>query len=428
MVAFHFPPFTGSSGVQRTLRFAQQLPAFGWEPLVLTATESAYEQTRGDLEVPRELVIRRAFAFDAARQLSIAGRYPGLLARPDRWMTWQFDGMRVGARMIQQFKPLAIWSTYPIATAHVIAARLRARFGLPWIADFRDPMVQDNYPPEPKRRASFQRVEETTLRSASMSVFTTPGAAREYERRYPEARICVIENGYDEESFAAVEDEAARLGPLVRGAVTIVHSGIVYPSERDPTQLMAALARLKASSGLLNSGERLLIRFRAPAHDRLLASLAARYGVSDLIEISPPVPYREALVEMLRADALLVLQASNCNQQVPAKLYEYLRARRPLLLLTDPAGDTAAVAARAGVSEVARLDDAEQITQLLARFVSHPNCRNLFVPSESAIGAASRRARTAALAARLNDVAMPQGPSRGLDGSTSRPSWTPARR
>ena len=38
---------------------------------------------------------------------------------------------------------------------------------------------------------------------------------------------------------------------------------------------------------------------------------------------------------------LLLLQASNCNDQVPAKAYEYLRCHRPVLALTDPAGDTA---------------------------------------------------------------------------------------
>jgi len=29
MVAFHFPPLVGNSGIQRTLRFAQHLPEFG---------------------------------------------------------------------------------------------------------------------------------------------------------------------------------------------------------------------------------------------------------------------------------------------------------------------------------------------------------------------------------------------------------------
>ena len=35
LIAYHFPPFAQSSGIQRTLRFAQYLPVFGWEPVIL---------------------------------------------------------------------------------------------------------------------------------------------------------------------------------------------------------------------------------------------------------------------------------------------------------------------------------------------------------------------------------------------------------
>ena len=49
-----------------------------------------------------------------------------------------------------------------------------------------------------------------------------------------------------------------------------------------------------------------------------------------------------ALAEQLAADGLLLFQAANCNHQIPAKLYEYLRAGRPILALTDAAGNTAA--------------------------------------------------------------------------------------
>ena len=94
MIAYHFPPLAGSSGIQRTLRFVQHLPAFGWEPSVLTADPRAYERTSDDLdaEVPPEVPVVCAFALDTARHLSVAGRYPGFLARPDRWLTWRLTG------------------------------------------------------------------------------------------------------------------------------------------------------------------------------------------------------------------------------------------------------------------------------------------------------------------------------------------------
>ncbi len=114
----------------------------------------------------------------------------------------------------------------------------------------------------------------------------------------------------------------------------------------------------------------LVVRFRAAGHDEMLRALARRHGVEALVELLPPIPYRAALDEMLRADGLLVLQASNCNEQIPAKLYEYLRAGRPIVALTDPAGDTAGVVRDAGLDTIARLDSADDIAALLERFVA----------------------------------------------------------
>lgn len=408
LIAYHFPPLAGSSGIQRTLRFVQQLPALGWEPLVLTCDPRAYERTATDLDadVPPGTVVRRAFALDTARHLSIGGRYVGAMARPDRWVSWRFDGVRQGMDLIRRHRPQAIWSTYPIATAHLIGAALHRRSGLPWVADFRDPMAQPGYPADPATWAQFDRIERETVRAAAASTFTTPGAARVYRERYPDAaaRIRVLENGYDEDSFA---DAEAALGPsrapLQPGSLTLLHSGIVYPSERDPTRLFEALQALHAA-GRIVPGQ-LRIRFRAPQHEGLLTGLAARHGVQAYIEVAPPIPYRAALQEMLRADALLVMQASNCNDQVPAKVYEYIRARRPVLTLTDPRGDTAGVLRDAGLADLAPLDDAALIAETLLRFVAALQAGRASLPPPEAVRAASRAGRSRELAALLDTLA-----------------------
>ena len=412
MIAYHFPPMAASSGIQRTLRFVQHLPAFGWEPLVLSAAPRAYEVTGMDLmaDVPTNVVVRRAFALDTARHLSLGGHYPGFLARPDRWMSWQFAAVREGQRLIERYKPDILWSTYPIATAHLIGARLQRWSGLPWVADFRDPMVQPehDYPADPLTRQSFQQIEEEALRRACFSVFTTPGAAREYRRRYPEAgnRIVVVENGFDEESFSSGASTGNAPGSatggerLTPGAITLLHSGIVYPSERDPTALFVALRSLR-EAGRLNIGE-LLVRFRATAHDEILRALAAKHGVGDFIEFCPSLPYRQALAEMQRADALLVIQSANCNAQIPAKIYEYLRAGRPILGLTDPEGDTAAVMRDAGLDAIVRPDSAEDIAALLPDFLESLRQQRAILPDPGAVARASRLGRTASLALLLD--------------------------
>jgi glycosyltransferase involved in cell wall biosynthesis len=398
MVAFHFPPCAVSSGIQRTLRFARDLPQLGWQPVVLTAFKSAYERISPDLlhEIPDGVFVHRAVALDAARHLAIAGRYPAVLARPDRWASWGWPATVAGWRLVRRFRPAAIWSTYPIATAHVIGFRIARMSGLPWVADFRDPMAQDGYPEDPATWRAFARIEARTVRHAAASVFTTRGAARTYRQRYPDAarRVHVIENGFDEASFAGL-DTMSR--PAPDGRFTLVHSGVVYPSERDPTHLFRALAAFKNST----PAPRLLVRFRASGHDALIGSLARQFGVSDLVEIAPPLPYRAALEEMCRADGLLVLQAANCNEQIPAKVYEYLRAHRPILALTDPRGDTADLLQRCGVRSIAPLDDASAIQAALSEFLHKPED---FVPSAHSVRDCSRESRARELAALLDSV------------------------
>ncbi len=406
MIAYHFPPLAGSSGIQRTLQFVRHLPALGWQPTVLTAHPRAYERTGGDLldDVPDGTRVIRAQAWDTARHFALMHRYPRFLALPDRWISWWLGAVPEGLAEIRRHRPDALWSTYPVATAHCIARTLSRRSGIPWVADFRDPMAQEGYPSEPAQWRSFQRVERATVEQARFMTFTAPGAVTLYRQRYPgrSERIQLIENGWEEAPALACD----RPGPLAPGKRTLLHSGIVYPSERDPTRLMEALAALKARHPAVYA--RLSLRFRAPVHAELLHTLATRFEVESAVEILPPMGYRDAQAEMHAADGLLLLQAANCNEQIPAKFYEYLAARRPLLALTDPAGDTAKAVLAAGIDAMAPLDRTEAIAELLLRFMAEPTLGTM--ADEATIAGASRRSRATQLA-ELLDLAVSTTPT-----------------
>jgi hypothetical protein len=395
MISFPFPPLAGSSGVERTLSFVRQLPRFGWEPLILTAHPRAYARVSEDLlaDVAPDTVVERAFALDSSRHLAVMGRYPAFLSRPDRWAIWWLGAVPNGLAMIRKYRPQAIWSTYPIATAHRIGAALHRLSGLPWVADFRDPMAQDGYPADPKARQSFLRIEEEALRKAAWSVFVTPGAAELYRKRYPDApleRMTVIENGYDEEAFATLDSAQENDEALSPVKTTLLHSGVVYTSERDPRQLFEALRRM-IDAGALRPNE-LRIRLRASANEAVLAPMIEKYRLADVVELQPPIPYREALREMRRADGLLVLQAANCNAQVPAKVYQYLRCRRPIIGLTDPAG----------LRDIARLDSVDEIATVLRRFLDEVQRGTAKLPDADFVVESSRLNRTRELAALLD--------------------------
>jgi glycosyltransferase involved in cell wall biosynthesis len=313
-------------------------------------------------------------------------------------MSWQWAAIADGMRMIARYKPDAIWSTYPIATAHKIGAELQRRSGLPWMADFRDPMAQEGYPSDPLVWQSFKKIEAAAMKQAACCVFTTPGAVKDYANTYPTAtpRMAVIENGYDEESFSQLQGDSA-LNP---GKFTVLHSGIVYPSERDPTSLFEALSTvIQRDSSLRND---LRLRFRAPVHDAMLNNLSARYGLQDIVEICQPVSYKEALAEMCRADALLVMQAANCNAQIPAKFYEYLRAGRPLVGLADPVGDTAVAMRAAGAAAMAPLDNTADIALALTQLIADLRAGCARLPKPDAVRNASRKTRAQSLATLLD--------------------------
>ncbi|MGV7206253.1 glycosyltransferase [Oxalobacteraceae bacterium A2-2] len=397
MVAFHYPPLNGGSGVQRAHSFSQYLPQSGWQPLVLAPSPSAYPQRGGPPDAGPALVCRTP-ALDAGRHLAIRGRYPGLLAQPDRWLSWWLSAVPAGLALIRRHRPQLIWSSYPIATTHLVALALHRLSGLPWVADQRDPLTDDGYPTDPLRHRIHRWIERQAARRAAAVVCTAPGALARWQADYPELaheRLHLIENGYDEAAFrAAIRLGAAAPAP---GPFRLLHSGVVYPSERDPSALFEAMACIERARAWPAPGFRLVLR--ACGHEPQLRALASRHGVGHLVEWAPALPHQAALAEMLTADGLLLLQAANCNRQVPAKLYEYLRARRPLLALTDPHGDTAAVLRAAGAGAIAPLHSATAIAAALQEFLHRCQAGAAALAEPGWLASRSRAGRSRDLAA-----------------------------
>jgi hypothetical protein len=399
LIAFHFPPQAGSSGIQRTLSFSKLLGRHGWEPMVLSAHPRAFGvQNPSQLaDIPAGLVVRRPFALDTKRHLGYKGRYVEAMAMPDRYVSWWFGATPTGLSMIRRYKPQVLWSTFPVATAHLIALGLHRLSGLPWIADFRDPMLQPSHPTSKRLRAIYGWIERQTLQRCRFAIFTTEGAMRSCRDRFPEldpAKFLVIENGYDEEEFGRLIAAATPAPPSQR--TTLLHSGVLYDAGRNPESFLAALAALKAAGKV--DAATLRVVLRAPGNVPATEAKVARHGVGDIVEVLPPVPYRDALNEMLGADGLLLFQGTPFNSQIPAKIYEYFRTRKPILGLVDPAGETAQVLRGAGFTLTAQVDQPQEIAVALERFLPGLRDGSAYVATDEVIASASRTHKAAQLA------------------------------
>jgi glycosyltransferase involved in cell wall biosynthesis len=404
MIAYHFPPQMGSSGLLRTLKYCRYLPEHGWQPTVLTVHPRAYERADTSQlgEIPADIKVIRAFALDTKKHLSWRGRYLRLTALPDRWVAWCPAALSAGLAQIYKHKTDIIYTTFPVASAVLIGYLLHRITGTPWVADFRDSMTEDDYPKDAQTRRALRWIERKAVRYASRLIFTARSTLKMYLERYPElspARCLVISNGYDEEDFHGLRtSERTENSPL-----RMSHSGLIYPEERDPIPFFQALSRLK-KEGRLRAPD-LAIDLRASGNDDRYSQAVEQFGIEDLVHLLPALPYREALQESNQADISLLLQAACCDHQIPAKAYEYLRLQKPIFALTSHTGDTAALLRECGGATIVDIADQDAIYRTLPDFLSAVRHGTQRLPCMEAVSKYSRQNQAHQLAVCLSALA-----------------------
>jgi glycosyltransferase involved in cell wall biosynthesis len=427
MVAYHYPPIRGSSGFQRTLAFSKYLRDHNWNATVLTVDRCAYEEVSDANEhlVPQHVRIVRAPALDTARHLSFRGRYFDFMALPDRWQSWIPGAILHGLATMRTSPADVLFSTFPIASAHVIALALHRLSGTPWVADLRDPMDQITYPANPKVRRAYRWIEERVFREADRVLVTTPGTASLYRERYgqlADEKLVVIANGFDPEAFPSnfrgTSQSRRPQNPVTEAdPIVLLHSGLLYPRERDPQPFFRALARLIAEDAATLRNVRVVLR--ATGYDRMYSDMIREFRLSDVVYLEPALPYDQAIRETLVADALLIFQAQNCDRQIPAKAYECLYAGRPVLGITNPSGDTGALLQSMGVEGVATLEDENAIFELLTDSLPRIRSGVARVPTPESVALLSRMHRTGELANVLDQIS-PAHPVHANDGKALR--------
>ncbi len=399
MVALEFPP-CHSAGVQRTLHFAQHLHRSGWRVIVLTVQPRVYSALDEQVEVDPGVHVYRTFALDSARDLAIKGKYFGWSKVPDRWWSWALTAVGKGRKLIRQYQPDVLWSTYPAITAHFIAWRLHRHSGLPWVADYRDPM-QSHYDDNARQYSGVARwIEKQTVNCAEKLVFTTAEASLLYQTLYPQqpaTRFATIQNGYDEASF----NDLPNVTPLPQDKLVLLHSGSVYANGRDPSLLFDALGRLK-QQGIVNA-ENFLLVFRGQKNDRLYRTKLEQLDITELVSFRAGIPYLESLAEMQTAGALLIIQGPLFSNQIPGKVFDCLRVGKPILALTPAQGSTANLLASVAGCHIAA--DTGEMETCIKALMGHSDPASLEEPlSAPALETHSRRAKGEQLNTLLKSV------------------------
>ncbi len=401
LIAFHFPPYGSGSGVHRAATIAQYLPEHGWQPYILTARTRAYEHVSASAPDNMPGVIR-TFALDAQRHLGFRGRYFRWSAIPDRWSSWAIAAVPKGLFALYTKNIQFILVTFPIATAVLIGLTLHLLTGKPLVMDFRDSMTEEEYPRDLRTRRVCRALESLTVRRSSLVIFTTESTRTMYLKRYADLspdKCVVIPNGYDEDDF---KDLVLNERQDAYQPVRLVHAGVIYTDDRDPTCFFRTLARLKAE-GIVGA-HNLRIDLRASGSEHYYSLLLRHLHIESLVQLQPPLPHRAALNDIINADGLLLFQAASCNHQIPAKVYEYFRTGRPILALTDPSGDTAKLLQEVGGATVVDLQDENAIYVCIPKFLRSIELRTHDLPDPAKVQSYTRRRATAELARHLDKL------------------------
>jgi glycosyltransferase involved in cell wall biosynthesis len=360
LLTYHFPP-SAASGVFRLLGFAQHLPRHGWSCVVVAPPL-----------LPWEPVDAALVAGIPADTLVVRVPYPEHLPKVVRWAipyaVWLPYARRAAAKAIVLHRPDVVLTSGPPHCVHLLGRFVQKTYRLPWVADFRDPWITDESGGGPttwKERCELYW-ERQVMRRADVILANAPGACALFQSAYPAfaGKMSCLTNGYDPDSFPEQRPAgtAGREGP-----VRILHAGELYAG-RDPRPLLDAIASIPAGTV---PPFRLELLGRANYEKGAdLPAEARKRGIEPFVLCRGQIGYRQVLAEMCSADVLLLIDSPGRKVGVPAKLYEYLGAGRPILATGEEDSDTAAILRDSGVAHrIVPCGDVARIRQALVELV-----------------------------------------------------------
>jgi glycosyltransferase involved in cell wall biosynthesis len=418
IVSFFYPPFSSIGGL-RVSKMSKYLGELGWDVRVLTTDRDDVPADLA-LEIPVERVVRahardinavpklvlgrrrvRTHGFEMSgrfRPLHIAGAaYRELTNFPDGQIGWYRPAVSAGDTLIAGWRPDVVFSSALPATSHLVARRLAKKHGIPWAAEYRDPWTDSRSRRRIWPLRGLERVlEDRTVRDASAIVTVSDAWGAQLAARFPGAAIHVIPNGFDSADYQ-LDLEPRRDGPL-----SLLYTGRLYPRQ-DPRPLFLAIRTL-LDAGTVDARDvrvRFVGRYLSSARDA-----ASAFGLlGSVVEIEAPIAHHDALAEQRRAHALVMfLGADDDVGWRPAKLYEYLGARRPILMVGGSESHEAR-AVLAACSAGLAVSEASEIAGQIARWSAELRATGsvAFGGDERCIGAFERRA----LAVRLDSALRP---------------------
>ena len=341
VLAFYFPP-ENTIGGARPSRFVKYLARLGYRTTVVAANPPGIGVSDSNvLRVPD-----RRTKSPASHVIRLIERF--VLPYDDR-LPWIPHGYRAAVRLLVKDSNQVVISTHPPVATHLVALLLKRRFGMKWIADFRDPLLGNAIRNSRRAKIIDTVIERLIFKYADAVIANTAPVQEMWRSRHPRwaSKIHLIWNGFD-------RDETCE--PLAISSRTrrhLVHVGTIYGS-RTPGPLIRSICRLLQTNRL--DPANLQLRLIGPIENDVLETYSTQ--LAQLLDLgclhieNRMAPKAEAHMETLDADHLVLLDMvddKNSGLHLPAKIFDYIQACRPILAFTRPGSTIQRILADSGI-------------------------------------------------------------------------------
>ena len=421
IITYYWPP-AGGPGVQRWLKFVKYLSEFGIEPIVYCPENPNYPIMDESLvnEIPENITILKQpinepyglaslFSKGSAKKIS-SGVIPkakkqsfiekamlyvrGNYFIPDARKNWVTPSVSYLSEYIKKHQIETIITTGPPHSLHLIGLQLKAKLGVKWLADFRDPWTTIGYHKDLKltdsSKAKHLDLEQKVLNTADQIIVTSNHTKNEFKTKTKQP-ISVITNGYDTHKVR-VEGKDAQF--------SLSHIGSLL-SERNPMVLWNVLSEIIKENK--DFSEVFKLQLIGVVSDDVVESIHEN-GLKNHVDVVGYVSHDEALQFQMKSQLLLLIEIDSEDTKaiIAGKVFEYLISETPILAIGPKDSDVEQIITSTNTGTYFNYQQkAELKTQILDYFEAFQN-NNLQV---NAIGLQpySRKALTKKLSEIIKD-------------------------
>lgn len=247
---------------------------------------------------------------------------------------------------------LAATRTYDIivsrslpATAHLAAFIVSGRTGIPWIANWNDPVPDYLFPP-PYARGNGTRTQMGFWESRYYGAMTHRAAWH----TFPCERLRSYISGYLPHDIASCSSVIPHLAPRPVERTRTPHPqfSLLYAGSlrkpRDPGPFLIGVRKFIDASAASD----IVVRFITDRPEEV-AGAVREQALEGIVCVEPGRPYREMPQVLLEADVLVIIEADMKEGIfLPSKFVDCIQTGRPLLAVSPRVGTLADVLAEHG--------------------------------------------------------------------------------